>query len=442
MFTIATSSTTKSPVFDIYSNNAGATSTIGFFVSTTTGSAAGVGLGLPSALANYLIVGNGKVQAGMAIVNGGLCVDNDGWCTASTTGRISAVETTTGGTDLAEIYNSNEQLEAGDVVAITTPLNFIKIANLSIDKNKTLGVIATDPGIILGLKPGEEQGGNQYPVALAGRVPVKVSTENGSIEAGDYLTLSSVSGVAMKATESGNVVGRALEAYSQNGVGKITMFVSNTYYAGEPSIIVMSNNSSTTIYMTSTSSPSQNATTTETATTTATTTSGLSTTQGLGQIIVRFLEEIGLKIMDGIAYVKTLFVEKLIVGTPEKPGGITIYDEATGEPYCLKVVNGAMASVAGECADTKTQESQQPSTPSNTPTETPISTATSTTEQIISPESSNSATSTTEGIATSTIELPPESVPSPVDTISSPEPGVSAEPVVTDGGTNVPTESN
>ncbi len=349
MFTIATSTTTKEPVFDIYSNNSGATSTVGFFVSTTTGSTAGVGLALPSALRNYVLVGNGKVQAGMAIVNGGLCVDNDGWCTASTTGRISSVTTTAGGTDLAEIYLSTDTLEPGDVIAISTPINHIKIANPFEDKNKALGVIATDPGIILGLKPGEEQKGNQYPVALAGRVPVKVSTENGNIVAGDYLTLSNTPGVAMRATESGNVIGRALEDYSGSTVSKITMFVDNTYYAGDATVIMV-NGTTTTIYM---NGSDENATSTNPvdgqATTTATSTSGLTTEEGLGQIIVKFLEEIGVKIMNGIAYIKTLFVENLTVGTKEKPSGITIYDEATGEPYCLKVVNGAMVSVAGEC---------------------------------------------------------------------------------------------
>ncbi|MBI4039324.1 hypothetical protein HY388_00670 [Candidatus Daviesbacteria bacterium] len=52
-------------------------------------------------------------------------------------------------------------------------------------------------------------------VALAGRVPVKVSLENGPIEKGDYLTSSSTPGVAMKATKPGQVVGKALEPFGQ-----------------------------------------------------------------------------------------------------------------------------------------------------------------------------------------------------------------------------------
>jgi hypothetical protein len=62
------------------------------------------------------------------------------------------------------------------------------------------------------------------PVALAGRVPVKVTTENGDIEVGDYLVPASKPGYAMKACgtkycKSGMVIGKALERFgtSQSG---------------------------------------------------------------------------------------------------------------------------------------------------------------------------------------------------------------------------------
>lgn len=52
------------------------------------------------------------------------------------------------------------------------------------------------------------------PVALAGRVPVKVSLENGPIVAGDYLTSSATRpGYAMKALAPGQVIGIALENF-------------------------------------------------------------------------------------------------------------------------------------------------------------------------------------------------------------------------------------
>ncbi len=50
-------------------------------------------------------------------------------------------------------------------------------------------------------------------MALAGRVPVKVSLENGPIMAGDRLTTASTPGYAMKATKAGPVIGQALENF-------------------------------------------------------------------------------------------------------------------------------------------------------------------------------------------------------------------------------------
>ena len=41
--------------------------------------------------------------------------------------------------------------------------------------------------------------------------------------------------------------------------------------------------------------------------------------------------------------------QKLTVGSPEKPTGITLYDEETGEPYCLSVKNGMTVTRNGEC---------------------------------------------------------------------------------------------
>ena len=75
------------------------------------------------------------------------------------------------------------------------------------------------------------------------------------------------------------------------------------------------------------------------------------------QIIEEFanqFETIGVKFMDGIAYFKNIFTDKLTVGSTLKPSGITLYDEVTNEPYCLKMQNGAMASIAGICTTATT----------------------------------------------------------------------------------------
>jgi hypothetical protein len=114
-----------------------------------------------------------------------------------------------------------------------------------------LSVVSTEPGTLLGAPKGEEllaTGINpgspnfgshtllpgSYPVALVGRVPVKVSLENGPIQAGNLLTSASKTGYAMKATRSGSVIGTALESFipsedSDVEEGFIEVFVSPYY---------------------------------------------------------------------------------------------------------------------------------------------------------------------------------------------------------------------
>ncbi|HSX09212.1 MAG TPA: hypothetical protein VLF93_03605, partial [Candidatus Saccharimonadales bacterium] len=89
-----------------------------------------------------------------------------------------------------------------------------------------IGVVSTNPGYVLddGTMPDPK-----VPVALSGRVPVNVSTANGDIHAGDYLTTSTTPGVAVKATQAGSVIGKALSDYTGSGIGQVTLFVSVGY---------------------------------------------------------------------------------------------------------------------------------------------------------------------------------------------------------------------
>ena len=162
-------------------------------------------------------IGDGTTNnmAGLQIGYGGICVDNDGSCTASTTGRITAVETLTGNSDLAEMYFSSTDLEAGEIVVMTSGLSIDRATTES--TTPIIGVISTKPGLTLGFDDESLVAGETgYPVALSGRVPVKLSTENGPIKAGDQLMLSTLPGVAMKARGVGTVIGTALEDFDSN----------------------------------------------------------------------------------------------------------------------------------------------------------------------------------------------------------------------------------
>ncbi|MDP3710424.1 MAG: hypothetical protein Q8R29_01730, partial [bacterium] len=110
--------------------------------------------------------------------------------------------------DLAETYDIADTAEEGDVVIMDSSLyDRLKLSTSAFQK--AIGAISYHTAQL-----GESFDGirdkypqlnlrasypNPQPVALIGRVPVKVSTENGSISIGDKLTTSSIKGVAMKA---------------------------------------------------------------------------------------------------------------------------------------------------------------------------------------------------------------------------------------------------
>ncbi len=157
-------------------------------------------------------------------------------CT-SITGELDGVrftEQSTGqGLDYAENYPSDSQnpAQAGDVVALKPggPVATVVPATNQMD---VVGVVSTNPGEVL---DDGSMSGQKVPIALAGRIPTKVSTENGEIHIGDYLTSSDIPGVAVKALNAGQVIGVAMENYTGSDpstIGKVVMFVKNTYYDG------------------------------------------------------------------------------------------------------------------------------------------------------------------------------------------------------------------
>ncbi|MEK9195340.1 MAG: hypothetical protein AAB975_03110, partial [Patescibacteria group bacterium] len=120
--------------------------------------------------------------------------------------------------DYAEWFpavNDRANLEAGDLVA-TDGSSLVSMVKKSTGKPydpHVIGIVSTKPGFIAGSGGVEESHDGDVMVALAGRVPLKVSTEGGIIRVGDRLTSSSLPGVAMKATSTGMTVGVALEAF-------------------------------------------------------------------------------------------------------------------------------------------------------------------------------------------------------------------------------------
>jgi len=126
----------------------------------------------------------------------------------------------------------------------------------------------------------------------------------------------------------------------------------------------------------------------------------------------------------------------LTVGSSAKPMGITLYDQVTGQPYCLKVVNGMTVTAAGECSQSNyspgfTQQSsevfQNPVGGTSTGTTTATSTATSTgngsngngSSTATSTDPSNPATTTPPVIPTPPTTPDPSQATNSSDTASS-----------------------
>jgi hypothetical protein len=79
------------------------------------------------------------------------------------------------------------------------------------------GVVSLNPALYLS----DESSPNETPVISQGEVFVRVSTINGSIKKGDYITTSTIPGVGQKATENGTVLGTASENYAEKDTKKI-----------------------------------------------------------------------------------------------------------------------------------------------------------------------------------------------------------------------------
>jgi hypothetical protein len=150
-----------------------------------------------------------------------------------------------GGADLAERYTSTDSLQPGEVVTNDLINSQGVLRSKGQYQQQLIGVVSTNPGFVAGAYTE-----NSYPIALVGRVPVKVSTENGNIKAGDYLTSASIPGYAMKATQAGRVLGQVMEDLTPDKItscpsvglgmlprtkcGTVMVFVNLTNYLGAP----------------------------------------------------------------------------------------------------------------------------------------------------------------------------------------------------------------
>ena len=123
--------------------------------------------------------------------------------------------------DLAEWYTSDKKYESGTVLVFGGDAE-TTTTNASGD-TRVAGVVSTDPAYVMNGQLEEVE--NAACVALQGRVPCRVV---GKIKKGDILVTASIHGVAQAATgdvKVGTVVGKALENYDSDHIGKIEIAV-------------------------------------------------------------------------------------------------------------------------------------------------------------------------------------------------------------------------
>ena len=132
------------------------------------------------------------------------------------------------GCDIAEAWEMSSDVETADVVIIDSENGGLLIRSARPYDTAVAGIVSGEPALLVG------QSNEETPLALAGRVPCKVSAENGNIAPGDLLTTSSTPGHAMKAEpvtidgveiyRPGTILGKALEPLEE-GAGVIMVLV-------------------------------------------------------------------------------------------------------------------------------------------------------------------------------------------------------------------------
>jgi hypothetical protein len=178
---------------------------------------------ITSANSNITLAPNGT---GVVIVNTDIRngqssgVGNIG-ASGATFNTIFAKATSAQYADLAEMYQADQQLDAGQVVEFGGAHEIQK--STSSHSTRVAGIVSTNPSYLMNSAMDVP---HKAPVALTGRVPCYVV---GKISKGDRLVASDFSGVAtvldMDLYQPGCIIGKALEDYDSQDIGKIEVAV-------------------------------------------------------------------------------------------------------------------------------------------------------------------------------------------------------------------------
>ncbi len=180
------------------------------------------------------IGGNGILAYGAICADDTLDTADDCIDAARSAGTVQGISSSFAIDDIGENFpTADESIEAADIVSLdfreipegANPeeyeTEFVKKAPQS-EANNVLGIISAKPGVLLGgwKQNRDPRSVKEVAVALSGRVPTKVNTQNGNIAPGDLITVSSVPGVGMKSTNpTDHILGKALDKYENADAG-------------------------------------------------------------------------------------------------------------------------------------------------------------------------------------------------------------------------------
>lgn len=189
----------------------------------------------------------------LRLQSAGPASDPSGWMIHATSGNGSDAEflvrgdgsywadgTFQGPGDYAEQLESDDTtIGKGEVVCVDKKGQAKVVRCSTANSQNIVGVISTLPGVLGTYADDVTDAGlaREYDprwkkVGILGQVPTRVSTENGVIEPGDYLTSSSTPGLAMKATKAGMVIGKALERYDGTQGDRINVMINPIWHGG------------------------------------------------------------------------------------------------------------------------------------------------------------------------------------------------------------------
>lgn len=141
----------------------------------------------------------------------------------SKTKSSSSSQTPTGGGGSVQGYAADSALQTGTVVQLEGGANAKVGPATSKNLNQMYGVVVDPHELSLTLS--DSSLANESYVATSGTYDVLVSNQGGPISSGDFVTLSAIDGVAMKAgTDEPTVLGRAAGGFTgKSGVGSIPL---------------------------------------------------------------------------------------------------------------------------------------------------------------------------------------------------------------------------